>query len=101
MTKTTSRATFQAISSMFGPYGIANVLMLGALLLFVVFQPAVNDPGTHWALVMVAIILLAAVVFVVKGTLRLKHVGKSAREDRRRVAAGLSLDPEQPEDTKT
>ena len=100
MTKTTSRATFQAISSMFGPYGIANLLMLVALILFVVFQPKVNDPGTHWALVMVGVILLAAVVFVVKGTLRLRHVGKSAREDRRRLAAGLPIDPEQPGDTK-
>jgi hypothetical protein len=100
VTERTSKATFQAMSSMFKPYGIANVIAFIAMILFFVFQPKVNDPSTHWTLVMVGILLLLSIVFVVKGTLRLKQIKKSTMEDRRRWAAGLPVDPEAPEDRK-
>lgn len=95
---TTSRATWQSAYSMFGPFAIANFIMLIALILFAVFQPKVSDPNTHWALAMVAGVLLVAGGFMVKGILRFKRVHQSHREDQRRIAAGLPLEPEQPED---
>jgi amino acid transporter len=85
------------MSSTFKPYGIANIITFIAMILFLIFQPKVNEPSTHWALVMVGILLLLAIVFVVKGTLRLKQIKKSAMEDRRRLATGLPVDPEDSE----
>ena len=34
---------------MFGPYTVANVPMLVAVVLFVVLLPNANDPGTYWS----------------------------------------------------
>jgi len=72
--------------------------MLVAIILGAVFQPKVNDPNTLWALVLVAVVMLVAGGFMVAGALRFKRVHKSHREDQRLIAAGLPLEPEQPED---
>ncbi|WP_223916290.1 hypothetical protein [Arthrobacter sp. NicSoilC12] len=93
-----SKATWQSVYSMFGPLKIANLTMLIAIILAVMFQPKANDPSTYWAAAMVAFVMLVAGFFLVRGGLRLKRVRASAREDRRRIAAGLPLDPENPED---
>lgn len=95
---TISRSTWQAVYSMFGPYAIANLFMLVAIILFAVLQPKANDPNTYWALAVVAGLLLVAGVFLVMGTLRFERVHKSHREDQRRIAAGLTLELEEPED---
>ena len=97
---TTSKATWHAIYSMFGPLKIANLLMLVAIILAIVFQPKYGDPDSFWPGAMVIGVMLVAGVFLVKGGLRLRQVRKSGKEDRRRIAAGLPLDPEEPEDTK-
>ena len=91
---TSSRATWRAVYSMFGPYAIANVFMVVAIVLAIVFQPKYGDPESLWPAVTMAGVMFVAGIFVVKGSLRLRQVGKSAREDRRRIAAGLPLDPE-------
>jgi hypothetical protein len=97
--KRTSAATWRAFYSMLGPYATANFILIGMLALFV-FKPSVNDPSTYWVLAVMVIMILVAGGFIVKGTLRHKTILKSAKEDRRRLAAGLPLDAEDPEDTK-
>ena len=92
-----SKATWDAVFSMFGPYFIANIIMLITIVFFVVTQPKINDPSTYWSIALVGLLLLAAVVFVVKGALGLRRVTAEAREDRRRLAAGLPLEREEPE----
>lgn len=93
-----SKATWQSVYSMLGPLKIANLTMLVAIILAVVFQPKANDPSTYWAATMVAFVMLVAGFFLVRGGLRLKRVRSSAAENRRRIAAALPLDPEDPED---
>lgn len=92
--------TWQAVYSMFGPYAIGNLIMLVAIIVAVVFQPKFGDPNSFWVAAIEAGLLLVAGIFVVKGTLRLRQVRKSAREDKRRISAGLPLEPEDPEDTR-
>jgi len=93
-----SKATWHSVYSMLGPLKVANLTMLVAIILAVVFQPKANDPSTYWAAVVVAFVMLVAAFFLVRGGLRSKRVRTSAAEDRRRIAAGLPLDPEDPED---
>lgn len=100
MNNRTSKTTWQAVYSMFGPYAIANLIMLIVIVVAVVFQPKFGDPNSYWSTAVEAALLLVAGIFVVKGTLRLRQVRKSAREDKRRISAGLPLEPEEPEDTK-
>jgi hypothetical protein len=97
--KRNSEATWRAFYSMLGPYATANFILIGMLALFV-FKPSVNDPSTYWTMAVMVIMILVAGGFIVKGTLRHKSILKSAEQDRKRLAAGLPLDPEDPEDTK-
>lgn len=102
--KRTSKATWQAFYSMDGPFAISNLILLGALILIAVLRPNLDDPNTHWTLAVVAVLFLVAGGFKVQGVLRLKSVHKSAKEDRRRIAEGLPLDPDERErqrDTST
>jgi prepilin signal peptidase PulO-like enzyme (type II secretory pathway) len=95
--QTASRTTRQAFFSMFGPFTIANIFMLAAIVVFVAFQP----DGAYmpsWAAAVISILMLVALAFIIKGGLRLRNVRKSAGEDRRRHAAGLPLDPEDQRD---
>ncbi|WP_416416147.1 hypothetical protein [Paenarthrobacter aromaticivorans] len=96
-----SKATWNAVFSMFGPYFIANIIMLITIIFFVVTQPKINDPSTYWSIVLVGLLLLAAVVFVVKGALGLRRVNAEAREGRRRHGAGLPLEREEREPPET
>lgn len=82
---------------MLGPYAIANFILIGMLVLFV-FEPSVNDPSTYWVIAAMAVMFLVAGGLIVQGTLRHKNIRKSAIEDRRRIAAGLPLEREDPED---
>ena len=92
-----SKATWDAFYSMDGPSAISNIIVLVALILFAVSQPDVDDPSTYWALALVAVLFLVAGGFQVQAALRLKRVYRSAKEDRRRIAEGLPLDPGEPE----
>ena len=83
MRNRSSKATWNAVSSMFGPYFIANVIMLVAIIFFWVTQPKINDPSTYWSIALVGLLLLAAALFVVKGARGLRRVNADAREDRR------------------
>jgi hypothetical protein len=95
-----SRKTWDAVFSTFGPYAVANILMLLAIVVFIVFQPDLSGPTDTWTLktllscVAIGTIMLVAGGFILKGVLGLRKVNQSAREDRRRVEAGLPLDPE-------
>ncbi len=44
----------------FGPYTIANGLMLLALILFLIFGPDVDDSGTYWSIGLIGLVMLAA-----------------------------------------
>ncbi|XAS74016.1 hypothetical protein VUN82_09365 [Micrococcaceae bacterium Sec5.1] len=94
MRNRSSKATWNAVLSMFGPYFIANLIMLVAIIFFWVTQPKINDPSTYWSIALVGLLLLAAALFVVKGARGLQRVNAEAREDRRRHAAGLPLERE-------
>ena len=101
MRNRSSNATWNAVFSMFGPYFIANVIMLIAIIFFWVTQPKINDPSTYWSIALVSLLLLEAALFVVKGARGLRRVNAEAREDRRRHAAGLPLEREEPEPQET
>ncbi|WP_136017910.1 hypothetical protein [Arthrobacter silvisoli] len=98
-----SKATWRAVFSMFGPYAVANMVMIAAIVVFAVFQPDLHGPPetwtatTIWSAATIVVLVLTSFGFVVKGALRLRLVYKEAREDRRRIAAGLPLNPEEPE----
>jgi hypothetical protein len=93
----TSKATWDAYDFMHGPLAISNFILLGAIILFAVIQPNLDDPSTYWALALGAILLVVAGGFKVQGAFRLRGIFRSAREDRRRIAEGLPLDPDEPE----
>ncbi|WP_026538718.1 hypothetical protein [Arthrobacter sp. 9MFCol3.1] len=97
MTEKTSKDTWRAVYSMFGPYAIANLFMLVAFIFLAVAQPNLDDENTYWALVVGAVLMLAAGGFLVAGLLRFKGVHISHKADRRRIAAGLPLEPEEPQ----
>ena len=92
-----SKATWDAFYSMDGPLAISNIILLLAVILFAVSRPNVDDPSTYWALALGAVLFLLAGGFKVQGALRLKRVYRSAKKDRRRIAEGLPLDPDEPE----
>ncbi|WP_442542521.1 hypothetical protein ACSBOX_11255 [Arthrobacter sp. KN11-1C] len=95
---TTSRNTWQAVYSMFGPMAVANFTMLLVIVVLVVFQPKASDPSTYWAIALMAALMLVAGGLMLKGLLRLRLVRKEHKEDRRRIAAGLPLEPEHDDD---
>lgn len=97
-TGTSSRATWQAFYSMLGPFAIAQGFMLVMLIVLAVFQPAISRPDTYLSLAVVVLLLLVAGCFVVAGMHRFLHLRKSAKEDRRRIASGLPLELESPDD---
>lgn len=84
----TSKATWQAFYSMNGPFAVAQGFMFVTLIVFAVFQPAVDRPDTYPALAVVILLFLVAGGFMVAGTFRFLRLRKSAKEDRRRIAAG-------------
>lgn len=94
MKQTVSRTTKQASFSMFGPFTIANFIMVAGVLFLLISQPKYGSPDTYWAAVVFGLFMLVALAFIIKGGLRLRNVRRSASEDRRRNAAGLPLDPE-------
>ncbi|WP_458111277.1 hypothetical protein M1D88_13100 [Arthrobacter sp. R1-13] len=89
-----SKATWQAFYSMNGPFAVAQGFMFVMLIVLAIFQPAVDRPDTYPALAIVVLLILVAGGFMVAGMFRFLRLRKSAREDRRRIAAGLPLDPE-------
>ncbi|MFJ4207926.1 hypothetical protein ACIPY2_05605 [Paenarthrobacter sp. NPDC089675] len=95
MKNRSSATTWNAVFATFGPYTIANGLMLLALVLFLIFGPEVDDSGTYWSIGLIRLVMLAAGIFIFKGALGLRKVNASSREDRRRIAAGLPLEREQ------
>jgi uncharacterized BrkB/YihY/UPF0761 family membrane protein len=95
---TTSRNTWQAVYSMFGPFAVANFTLFLVLILYVVLQPKASDPSTYWAIALMAVLMLIAGGLMVSGMVRLRLVRKAHKEDRRRIAAGLPLAPEHDDD---
>lgn len=93
MKQTTSKATWRAVDSIFGPFTIGNIFLIAGIIIFGIFQPE-GAPIPLWAGLTVALFMLVGVGFVIKGVIRTKNIRKSAKEDRRRLAAGLPLDPE-------
>lgn len=95
-----SRKTWDAVFATFGPYAVANIFMLLAIVVAIVFQPNLSGPSDSWTMqtlvscVAIGILMLVAGGFILKGLLGLRNVARSAREDRRRVEAGLPLDPD-------
>lgn len=88
-----SKATWDAFFAMFGPFQLANVLMLSAILALVIFRPNIGDSATHWSIALVAVLIVAAGVLVaVGGGSRLKRLRESAQGDHRRLAHGLPLE---------
>jgi O-antigen/teichoic acid export membrane protein len=93
-----SRATRNAFFSLFGPFSVANFLLLLMFLVLLVFRPSGYDSSTYWALALMAFLGISALVVVIVGARGgLKRLTASAKEDRRRIAAGLPLDPEDQE----
>ena len=90
----TSKATWQAFYSMNGPFAVAQGFLFVMLIVFAIFQPAVDRPETYPSLVIVVLLFLVAGGFMVAGTFRFLRLRKSDKEDRRRIAAGLPLEPE-------
>ncbi len=84
--------------SMFGPMAVANFTLMLVVVVLVVFQPKATDPSTYWAIGLMAVLMLIAGGLMVKGLLRLRLVRKEHKEDRRRIAAGLPLEPEHDDD---
>ena len=84
--------------SMFGPFAIANFTMFLVLILYVIVQPKASDPSTYWAIGLMAVLMLVAGGLMVNGLFRFRLVHKSHKEDRRRIAAGLPLEPERDDD---
>jgi len=93
-----SRNTWQAMYTMFGPMALSNFTMLLVLILYVILQPKVNDPSTYWAIGVLALLMLVAGVLMVKGLFRFRLVHRAHKEDQRRIAAGLPLEPERDDD---
>ena len=92
MRRRTSGATRDAFFAMFGPLHFGNFLMLFSILVLVIFRPNVDDPGTYWAIGVVALLIITAAVFIIiGGGGRLLSLLESGREDNRRRQAGLSL----------
>ncbi|KUM34889.1 hypothetical protein AR689_12390 [Arthrobacter sp. EpRS71] len=91
-----SKATWDAFFAIFGPFQLANILMLLAILALVIFRPNIGDSATHWSIALVAVLIVTAGVLVaVGGGSRLKRLRESARDDRRRLAQGLPLDKDE------
>lgn len=84
--------------SMFGPMAVANFTLILVVIVLAVFQPKASDPSTYWAIALMAVLMLVAGGLMVKGMLRLRLLRKSHKEDRRRIAAGLPLEPERDDD---
>lgn len=84
--------------SMFGPFAVADFTMILVVIVLAAFQPKASDPSTHWAIALMAVLMLVAGGLMVKGLLRLRLVRRSQKEDRRRIAAGLPLEPEHDHD---
>ncbi|UKA59389.1 hypothetical protein [Arthrobacter sp. FW306-2-2C-D06B] len=95
---TNGRNTWQAVYSMFGRMAVANFTLLLVVVVLVVFQPKASDPSSYWAIALMAVLMLVTGGLMVKGMLRLRLVRKSHKEDRRRIAAGLTLEPERDDD---
>ena len=95
---TTSRSTWQAVYSMFGPFAIANLTMLLVIIVLAIFQPKASDPSTYWAIELMAVLMLVAGGLMLKGLLRFRLVHRSHKEGQRRIAAGLPLEPERDDD---
>lgn len=102
MRRRSSRATWDAFFAMFGPFHFGNILMLLSILVLVIFRPNADDPGTYWAIGLVALLMITAAVFIIGGGgRRLLRLLESGRQDRRRIQAGLPLEPEEPQPPET
>lgn len=84
--------------SMFGPLALSNITMLLVLIAYVILQPKASDPSTYWAIWVIAVLMLVAGVLMLKGLFRFRMVHRSHKDDQRRIAAGLPLEPERDDD---
>jgi magnesium-transporting ATPase (P-type) len=102
MKNRTSKSTWDVLLSTFGPFQVTNILMLLAILVLVIFRPNADDPGTFWAIAIVALlIVITGVIVVSRGGKRLKRLREAAQEDRRRVEARLPLERDDPNPSET
>ena len=70
-----------------------TVLTAVTYILFLVFKPSVYVPATYWAIGLLgAMFTLAFALIITGGVIRLRRLRSSAKEDRRRIAAGLPLE---------
>jgi membrane protein implicated in regulation of membrane protease activity len=92
-----SKATENVAFSLMGGSSIATFLMGLALLVLLTFRPSSYDPSTYWAIALTAFLCVSALVIVIVRALRgLKRLNASVKEDRRRIAAGLPLERDEP-----
>jgi hypothetical protein len=87
---------------MFGTFQFGNILMLLAILVLVIFSPNADDPGTYWAVGLVALLMTTAAGFIIGGGgIRWVRLLESGKEDRSRIQAGLPLEREEPQPPET
>lgn len=97
-----SRATEDVALSLMGGSSVVFFLALLAFLVMLMVRPRVGDPSTYWAIALMAFLLITAlVIVVVRGVRGLKRLNASAKEDRRRIAAGLPLERDDPQPPET
>jgi len=97
-----SRATEDIALAHLGGSFVAYVLMLLAFLVLLIFRPSAYDPSTYWAMALMAFLFVTALIIViVRGVRGLKRLNASVKEDRRRIAAGLPLEREDPQPPET
>lgn len=84
--------------STFGPLALSNFTMLMVLIAYVILQPKASDPSTYWAIGVIAVLTLVAGALMLKGLFRFRTVHRSHKDDQRRTAAGLPLEPERDDD---
>jgi hypothetical protein len=91
-----SKATENVVFSLIGGSSTATLLMFLALLVLLIFRPSSYDPSTYWAMALIAILCVSALVIAtVRGLRGLKRLNASVKEDRRRIAAGLPVEPDE------
>ena len=93
-----SKATQDAAFFVYRGSTLGKFLALLAFLVVLIFRPNSYDPSTYWAIALVVVLFVAALVIVIaRGVRGLKVLNDSAKEDRRRIAAGLPLERQEPQ----
>lgn len=93
-----SRATEDIAFAQLAGSFTAYALMLLAFLVLLISRPSAYDPSTYWAMALMAFLFVTALfIVIVRGVRGLKRLNASVKEDRRRSAAGLIQEREDPQ----